>query len=193
MSVLQSGRCKGAGHTLALTLIWLHKGEKTAEQAGRQASMESYPPKKAHRVKICQTKSMLPSQRGLPVVHKGEESCPCAVGAPICCGGQGCCTRLPVCMLYFFGTPLSLQHSGNPDVLIQCRNASANPFLPPWQREFLNHTDAHGLVGAVLWCQSGVTLRSWSWLSSESIPGCQVFVSQRGKASFQLVSFNHEV
>lgn len=111
MSVLQSGRCKGAGHTLALTLIWLHKGEKTAEQAGRQASMESYPPKKAHRVKICQTISMLPSQRGLPVVHKGEEGCPCAVGAPICCGGQGCCTRLPVCMLYFFGTPLSLQHS----------------------------------------------------------------------------------
>lgn len=103
---------------------------------------------------------------------------------------QGC---LCVCCIFLALHSPSSTLFGNPDVLIQCRNASANPFLPPWQREFLNHTDAHGLVGAVLWCQSGVTLRSWSWLSSESIPGCQVFVSQRGNASFQLVSFNHEV
>lgn len=112
---------------------------------------------------------------------------------PVCCGGQGCYTGLLLCMLYFLGTPLSpTTLFDDPDLLTQCRNTRAIPFPPPWQREILNHTDAHGLVGAMLWCQSGVTLQSRSWLSSEPIPGCQVVVSQRSKASFQLVSLNCE-
>lgn len=153
--------------------------------------MESNPPKKLHRVKICQIISMLPGQRGLPVVHEGEESCPCAVVAPICCGGQGCYKGLLcLCCIFLVSLSPSTTLFGHPGLLIQCRNTSAIPFPPSWKGEFLNHTDAHGLVGAMLWCQSGVTLQSWSWLSSESIPGCQVVVSWKGNASFQLVSFN---
>lgn len=99
MPVLQCGGCKGAGHTLALTLIWLHRGEK---RANRQADIHGkLSTEKRTQDKLCHAVSMLPSLRGLPVLHKAEESCPCEWLHPSAVEGravtQGC---LCVCAVF---------------------------------------------------------------------------------------------
>lgn len=104
MPVLQSGDVR----VLGTPWLWHLSGctEVRRQLTGRQTSMENYPPKKEHRVKICHAISTLPSQRGLRVLHKAEESCPHAVVAPMCCGGQGCHAGV-LCVGCIFQAPRS--------------------------------------------------------------------------------------
>lgn len=74
MSVLQGGNVR-AGHTLALTLIYLHKGEKTAEQAGGIHGELSTKGSKSVKLFLC-----FPASEGC--LWYTRESCLCAVIAP---------------------------------------------------------------------------------------------------------------
>lgn len=90
---------QGCWAHLALTLIWLHRGEK---RANRQADIHGkLSTEKRTQDKLCHAVSMLPSLRGLPVLHKAEESCPCEWLHPSAVEGravtQGC---LCVCAVF---------------------------------------------------------------------------------------------
>lgn len=179
MSLLQSGGCKGAGHTLALTLTGCTKvGRQLNRQAGIHGKLSTKKGAQGQNLSNC---LCFPAREGCLWYTRERRVVLVQWLHPVCYWGQGC---LCVCCIFLAPHSPSTTLFGDPDLLIQCRKTSAIPFPPPWQREFPNHTDAHGLVGTMLWCQSRVTLQSWSWLSSEPIPGCQVVVFQRGKASF---------